>query len=235
MSVPILMYHHIEEPPPRGVPFRSIWVHPKKFARQMRLLKLLGYKGISLREAIPYIAGDKQGKVAVITFDDGAMSVFNNAMPVLDRLGFTATNFFVSDYIGKINGWDKPPLRNAPTMGIQEMKEWAARGHEAGGHTLTHPHLPDLPLDAARREIIDSKKKLEDIFGFELVSFAYPFGEENQMMRNFVREAGYLYAVTCEKMHAFPHHDLLGLPRHGIRRNDSLLKFLIKCTLRKHR
>jgi len=234
MAVPILLYHHIGEPPARGTPARSIWVRPQNFIRQMKLLKWLGYQGLSLRKAIPYIKGEKSGKVVVITFDDGAMSVYQQAMPVLDQLGFTATNFFVADHIGGINDWDKPPHKHAPIMGITEMRQWAAHGHEAGGHTLSHPHLPQLPPSAAREEIIQSKEKLEALLGFELVSFAYPYGEETPIIRDFVREAGYSYAVTTERGMAFGRHSLLGLPRHSVRRNDSLLHFTAKCLWRRN-
>ena len=46
--VPILTYHQIEAPPPRGTPYRSLVVSPGAFARQMGLLKLLGYTGLSM-------------------------------------------------------------------------------------------------------------------------------------------------------------------------------------------
>jgi len=233
MPVPILLYHHIDEAPPRGIPARSLWVKPQRFARQMQALKMLGFKGLSLRQAMPYIRGEKQGKVAVITFDDGAMSVYRHAMPVLDRLGFSATCFFVADYIGGHNGWDKPPRKQAALMGAAEMRDWAARGHEAGGHTLTHPHLPALPLEQAQREIIESKQKLEALFGFPLLSFAYPYGEENAAMRRFVGEAGYSYAVTTERGQAGADNAILALPRHSIRRNDTVIQFLLKCLFRK--
>ncbi|MDB5966282.1 MAG: polysaccharide deacetylase, partial [Polaromonas sp.] len=45
--IPVLVYHQIEEAPPKGSPFRSLYVAPGAFARQMRLLSLLGYRGLS--------------------------------------------------------------------------------------------------------------------------------------------------------------------------------------------
>jgi len=233
MSVPILLYHHIDEAPKRGTPARSIWVKPARFTSQMKVLKALGFQGLSLQQAIPYIKGEKKGKIAAITFDDGAMSVYRQAMPVLDTLGFTATCFFVAGYIGGNNDWDKPPRKTARLMGAAEMRDWAAHGHEAGGHTLTHPHLPALPPAQAQREIVESKQRLEEIFGFPLLSFAYPYGEENPLMRDFVREAGYNYAVTTERGQADSGDDIYALPRHSIRRNDSLMQFLLKCLFRK--
>ena len=56
--VPILTYHQIEAPPPRGTPYRSLVVSPGAFARQMGLLKLLGYTGLSMSALQPYLVGE---------------------------------------------------------------------------------------------------------------------------------------------------------------------------------
>ncbi len=90
------MYHQIGEPNPKGTPFRGLTVHPDSFARQMRWMRRLGYRGLSMRDVMPYVRGERQGKVFGITFDDGYRNVHHNAMPVLSELGFTATNYFVA-------------------------------------------------------------------------------------------------------------------------------------------
>lgn len=108
VAVPILAYHQIAVPPSRKAPFRSMVVHPEAFRRQMEWLKKLGIQGVSLREAMPYIRGEKAGKVAAITFDDSYANVHENALPVLQEFGFTATNFVVANQIGGSNVWDAP-------------------------------------------------------------------------------------------------------------------------------
>ena len=70
MNIPILMYHQIDVPPPRGTPLRGLVVSPGAFARQMWLLKALGYQGLSMRELEPYLKGERQGRVVGITFDE---------------------------------------------------------------------------------------------------------------------------------------------------------------------
>ena len=89
---PILMYHSIEKMPKSTV-MRSLHVSPKKFKFQMWLLKILGYKGISMRELAPYLLGKKHGKVVGITFDDGYQNVLINAAPILSKYGFTAVSY----------------------------------------------------------------------------------------------------------------------------------------------
>ncbi len=49
------MYHQIGEPNPKGTPFRGLTVHPDDFARQMRWMRFLGYRGLSMRDVMPYV------------------------------------------------------------------------------------------------------------------------------------------------------------------------------------
>ena len=72
--IPILVYHQIAEAPKKGAPFRGLYVSPTAFARQMALLKLLGYQGLSMTDLQPYLRGEKSGKVVGITFDDGYLN-----------------------------------------------------------------------------------------------------------------------------------------------------------------
>ncbi len=123
-------------------PFRGLWVHPDKFRSQMAWLKRLGYQGLSLQNAMPYIKGEKTGKVAVITFDDGFLNNYENALPVLAEFNFTATNYFVANQVGGSNIWDQAMgVPSTPCMSVTQMREWAALGHEVGAHTVDHVNL----------------------------------------------------------------------------------------------
>ena len=124
----------------------------------MRWMRRLGYRGLSMRDVMPYVRGERQGKVFGITFDDGFRNVFENVTPVLSELGFTATNYFVSHQFDGGNVWDKHVgIPHAPLMSVSEMRAWAQAGNEVGSHTLDHVHLPALPPDEARRQIVQSR------------------------------------------------------------------------------
>src|SRR5690606_1038651 len=107
VMIPILMYHQIGKPAPRGTPYRGLTVHPSDFRRQMAWLRRFGYRGLSMRDLMPYIRGERRGKVVGITFDDGYRNVFQNALPVLRDQDFTATNYFVARQLDGSNTWDE--------------------------------------------------------------------------------------------------------------------------------
>ncbi|MBB6483853.1 polysaccharide deacetylase family protein [Rhizobium lusitanum] len=230
MPVPILAYHQIAVPPSGRAPFRSMVVHPDAFRSQMKWLKRLGIQGLSLREAMPYVMGAKTGKVAAITFDDSYLNVYENALPVLQEHGFTATNFVVANQIGGGNVWDVPlGVGPAACMSEEQLRHWSSLGHEIGSHTLDHVHLPHLDEGEARRQISQSRGLLEDMLAVEVSSFCFPYGDEKPLDRKLVREAGYSAATTTQRGRARPHDDPFGLPRATVRRNDTWLQFVRKC------
>ena len=80
-------------------------------------------------------------------------------------------------------------------LGLDELPE-VYDGFGIANHSLTHPHLDQLPLDAARREIQDGRARLQALFGQPVLGFVYPFGSFNEAVAQAVRDAGHLYART---------------------------------------
>jgi peptidoglycan/xylan/chitin deacetylase (PgdA/CDA1 family) len=150
-------------------------------------------------------------------------------MPVLSELGFTATNYFVAHQFGGSNVWDHaqgvPP---SPLMTVAEMREWAAAGNEVGSHTLDHVHLPQLGPDEARRQMEASRRELEDALGGAVTAFCYPYGEYNEALMGFARDAGYDNATLTKRGLANDKDDPMGLPRVLVAGSTGLFSFLRK-------
>lgn len=229
MAIPILMYHQVGVPAPRGTRFRSLTVHPDRFCSQMRWMARLGYQGLSMRDLIPYVQGKKSGKVFGVTFDDGFRNVFEHALPVLNELNFTATNYFLPRQLGTSNVWDvNQGVPKSDLMSVAEMRQWSAAGQEVGSHALEHVHLPQLSDDQAMHQIRDSRLALEDLIGQPVSAFCYPYGDHQPKHRLMVQEAGYSNATTTQRGLALSSDDIFGLPRVGIWRSTHLLKFFQK-------
>lgn len=225
--IAILSYHQTVAPPRRGTPVRSLVLSPKGFARQMRALGLLGYRGLSMRDLEPYLRGEKTGRVVGITLDDGYVNNFDAALPVLRDLGFTATSFIVSGQIGGTNAWDHPKgVPPARLMDVAHLKAWCAAGMEIGAHTRNHVNLAECTQDRAREEIAGCKQDLERVLGTEVRSFCYPYGEHRAGHAAMVREAGYATGTTVISSRAQPGDDMMLLPRLSVHLEDTLPLFL---------
>lgn len=229
MNIPILMYHQIDEPPPRGTPLRGLVVSPSAFSRQMGLLRLFGYRGMSMRELEPYLSGAKQGKVVGITFDDGYQNNLNNALPVLKRNGFTATCYGVSGMLGGCNSWDRNTgIAEKPLMTIENWRAWLAAGMDVGSHTRTHADLTMLQPEEALQEISESKRELEEALTCEVRHFCYPYGRFSAAHCRMVQQSGYATATTTQRGRVQTADDAFALRRVLVARATTLFHFALK-------
>jgi peptidoglycan/xylan/chitin deacetylase (PgdA/CDA1 family) len=220
-GVPVLLYHAFGEEPSRFV------IPPRTFARQMRLLALLGYRVVPFDDLAEALRA--RSRTAVLTMDDGYADNGVDAAAVLERHGFGATVFVVTGRLGADNDWsDEPPLRGRPMLADEDLRRLRARGFELGAHTRTHPALPGLSDAAAAEEVASSRSELEQVLGEPVRSFAYPYGLVDERAVAAVRRAGFAGACTTEPRPARLDDDPLLVPRIEIKRADSLLRFLVK-------
>ena len=228
-SIPILVYHQISEAPSRGAPFRGLYVAPQSFARQMAWLRLLGYQGLSMGALLPYLRGEKSGKVVGITFDDGYQNNLSHALPVLARHGFSSTCYVVSNLLGKTNVWDRDiGIAQVPLMNADELRQWVAGGQEVGSHTQNHARLLQCDAATAWAEMTQDRAALEGLLGVPVRHFCYPYGEYAPEHVAMAQQAGFLTATTTRRGRSALQGDLLELPRVPVLRSTSLPVFWLK-------
>ena len=217
------MYHQIVEPPPKGAPYRSLYVSPGAFSKQMGLLKRLGYTGLSMGNLLPYLRGERQGKVVGITFDDGYVNNLANALPVLSRHGFSSTCYAVGGLLGKTNSWDeKSGIAQVPLMDAAGLQRWVQGGQEVGAHTFNHINLLAESDETSRIDIAQCRDVLEAATGLKQAHFCYPYGRYVHAHTVMAREAGYQTATTTRRGRCGPEPDLFQLPRITVAHSTTL-------------
>ncbi|OIN91136.1 MAG: polysaccharide deacetylase [Comamonadaceae bacterium CG1_02_60_18] len=227
--IPILVYHQIDVAPPKGAPFRSLYVAPAAFARQMRFLSVLGYRGLSMSALLPYVRGEKQGKVVGITFDDGYVNNLQHALPVLQAQGFSSTCYAVSQRLGQTNVWDaEVGVSPTPLMDAAQLRQWVAGGQEVGAHTRHHVNLKACDEALALEEISLSKKELSTLTGRVIEAFSYPYGWLLEKHTEMVKLAGFKSATTTVRGRVRAGLDLLQLPRVPVVHSTTLPVFWLK-------
>lgn len=165
------------------------------FAAQMQFLKSKGFTPISLQNFLDFQQGRRQPprKAILITFDDGFMSNYLYAFPILKKHRFTATIFVTPDPNSKNF------LKNAPQdrpLTHQQMKEMSDHGISMQSHGMTHRYLSVLEPEIVRWELAESKKVLEEILEKPVQFLAIPSGAYSRGVREVAREVGYK-AVFC--------------------------------------
>lgn len=94
-------------------------------------------------------------------------------------------------------------------LGWDEMGE-VYQGFTIANHSLTHPYLEQMTVDAAQRETVEGRDRLQQFFGQPVPGFAYPFGSYNEAVMQLVRQAGHIYARTTGSVdYPFPPGDAM--------------------------
>jgi len=201
-DLPVLMYHKVSDLPPQvHKPLRGLYVSPQVFQKQVTEFSRAGFRAVGIDATLSKQSHQRE---VVFTFDDGFESVFLNALPALTNARFTSINYLVADLLGKTNVWDAAfPETPQRLMDAAQVRDWLAAGQKIGAHTLSHPKLTQLSDADARREIGDSKKKLEDLFSIEVTDFCYPYGDHDERIVALVAEAG--YRTACSMRHGLHH------------------------------
>lgn len=203
-------------------------VRPAVLERQLQLLRLRGFRGI---DAAGAVAGRRRG--VHVTFDDAYRSV-EASLPALERLRVPATVFACSDYARDGRPLDVPELAGEvaahpselATMDWDALRSIAERGVEIGSHTVSHPRLTAIGDEELRRELVESRERVEDELRRPCRYVAYPYGDEDARVHAAARAAGYTAGF------ALPIRPALGnpfaVPRVGVYRRDTLPRFSLK-------
>ena len=202
----ILMYHAVAT---AAFDPNMLCVPPERFAEQMSWLHRRGLRGVSVQVLIEAMRAGRQRGLVGITFDDGYASVLDAALPVLNRHGFGATVFVISDRLGGRNDWDEGT--DWPLLSAAGVRELASAGIEIGSHSASHVRLPGLEPGELARQVCQSRADLAALLGREVAGFAYPYGAMGAAATQAVNDAGYAYACAVQA----PLHQLgyLTLPR----------------------
>jgi len=230
------MYHQVGRFDVAPQRHRAGYCRVERFRRQMAWLDTLGYRVISLDAALEALFGDAElpPHAVVLTFDDGYASFREHAFPVLERHGFPATVFLVADRIGRPADWLRDGQVHAPLMDADTIRDLHARGVTFGSHTLDHPRLRTLDPTEQRRQVRDSRARIEDVLQAPVRHFCYPYGNYDATTRDLVQEAGYASALTCIRGAANYAVNPWEIPRKAISWGDSLAGYAWKLH-RKHR
>ncbi len=180
--VPILMYHVIGEPA-GDVAFPDLYLSTEDFRAQVKWLAENGYTAVTLVQvqAAWYDGASLPDKPVVLSFDDGYLGQYLDAMPILRD----------QSWAGQLN------LKSEGSdLSSKQVKKMIRAGWEIASHTITHPDLRKISAEQLKEELEGSKRQLERDLGVEIVNFCYPAGMYDDEVVAAVEAAGYRGATT---------------------------------------
>ncbi|MCB9798586.1 polysaccharide deacetylase family protein [Candidatus Nomurabacteria bacterium] len=215
----ILMYHSV------GDNGSHITVSEHNFLKQMQYLKARRFNVVSLEELACALRENRDiSNMVVLTFDDGYEDNYTVAYPILKKFGFPATIFVATGLIGK-------SLKTSAGVEIPMMSEkqvkLLARDQNISlmPHGQTHRVLTQIDFDSAKKEIVDSKKDMEEITGQVIQSFAPPKGKYNNEILSIIKEAGFQINVGVREGLTRKDDSVMELKRNSIDRTTTMAQF----------
>lgn len=223
-KLPVILYHHISE----NVTNDMI-VSPEKFEEDMKAISDAGFVAVKIEDVINYIekGEDLPEKPIMITFDDGYMSNYDLAYPILKKYNLHATIFAVGETYGE-KTYPGTDVEIFPHFGDEERKEMEESGViEVQSHTYAMHQNKDLEEGVAYENVLQTDgekddeyvkrikedyKKWCDTFGETPEALAYPHGISDLFSQELLNECGIkLTFSTIPKTHTL----IKGLSQSG--------------------
>jgi len=199
-------------------------IAPRRFYRQLRLLRLLGFKPLVLEELLAFHRGERNDlprRRFAITVDD-AMA---DAVEPLRRIARLHPQLFVpTAELGGSAHW----IDGEPVAGWEEIHELAAAGVAVGSHTRHHRRLTQLDPAERERELDGSLAELRENVPGAVAVLAYPNGDHDEAVCRAASAAGYEAAFTTEKGRNDASADPFRLRRVSVHGADGALAVLWK-------
>ena len=175
----ILSYHEIGAPP-RGVWEPWFYVPEEVLIDHLSVLEKEGWEIIDLRSALSGLSRPKSlpERSALLTFDDGFLSVLERALPILSERALPAVMFVPTASIGRrrrVNEETGEPLE--PICGWKELREVEAGGISVESHGTRHIRFSELEPREIANELHVSNRLLESGLGKNVQAFAFPYGD----------------------------------------------------------
>lgn len=216
VRVPILLYHHITE----EVTGKDVELSPETFELHMEALAKAGYTAVTFDQLVGYVErGERLPERPVcITMDDGYLSNYELAWPILERCGMKATVFLIGSCVGHAYykdtefpvtpyfSWEQGrEMLHSDVIDLQchtyDLHQWEPFEPERPVRKNILP-LPGETEEAYTRVVTEDLRQFQRIYEAELgrraYVLAYPEGKYNELAERIVRAEGFSVTVSTD-------------------------------------
>lgn len=184
----ITIYHHVATDTPP-----STSISPADFRAHLEYLRTDGFSVIALDTMLDAITkGDElPDKAVAITFDDGYISIYDTAFPMLQEYGYPFTLFLSTG-----------PINNAQHGYISwaQIREMSDAGVIIANHMVEHPYMLTRNanesdqewIERLRLELLQAERDILEHTGQSHKYLAYPFGEFDKAIKDMLAEEGFI-------------------------------------------
>ena len=216
--VPILMYHHLAETGASGSTISA-----EVFESHIKALSDAGYNAVSFADLSDYVSNGAPlpKRPVIITFDDGYMSVYEMAFPILQKYGMKATAFIIGIHHGSKVYKGRSYLPITPHFGDAEADIMSASGiFSIQSHSFDMHHYIPYETDSPRIGVLQRDDESDDEYieafiedytivadqienavGVRPFVYSYPFGRRTELAESLLKDMGVTVTLTIVEKH----------------------------------
>ena len=195
------MYHRFNENK-----YPSTNIQLEVFKEQLKIIEGEGIKFINPNNFKQSLSKKKNERKVLLTIDDGLLSFYENAWPILKEKKIPFILFVNTREVGSYNymNWDQ----------ILELHN--TNNVEIGNHSHSHEYLVDESPETIKNDILKSIDIFNNKIGKKSKFFSYPFGEYSKEFKKIIKDLGFVYAFGQHSGVIDETKDLWELPRFPI-------------------
>jgi len=201
VKVPILMYHHFTEDIEK---VSNSTITPDKFKSDLEALTAAGFNTVTFQDLIDYAHDGKKlpDNPVAITFDDGYLSFYEYAYPLLAEKGMKASASIIGVSAGKDKNANGPIIPHFSYEQAKEMKDSGLIDIVSHTYDLHGDGLIKLENESdsdftarikADSDVIQSQ--FHDNMGFYAQALVYPYGKASPLSEQCLKDLGYKATV----------------------------------------
>ena len=196
-----IMYHRFNESK-----YPSTNIQLDIFKEQLRIIEKSGLKFIHPKDFEKSLSNNKQERKILLTIDDGLLSFYENAWPILKKKKIPFILFVNTREVGSFNymNWE------------QIVELYNNDNVEIGNHSHSHEYLVDENPEIIKKDILKSIGIFKSKLGKNSLFFSYPFGEYSLEFKKIIKDLGFKYAFGQHSGVIDETKDLWELPRFPI-------------------
>ncbi len=187
----------------------------EQFEKDLQYIKSKGYESVTVKQLVDYSQGNGNipEKAIMITFDDGNETLYEYALPLLRKYGFTAVGFVVgalADYYTEIDDHnlnysylDWPQIKEMSDGDIIEIQSHSFDLHKNTGNRSGIKKKKGETIEQYREFLCSDVSKMKTAMinntGKAPLAFAFPFGSFSPESTAILKECGFKMTLTCEE------------------------------------
>ena len=196
-----IMYHRFNE---NKYPSTNIQIDV--FKEQLKVIEKEKIKFVHPNNFEKSLSENKHQRKILFTVDDGLLSFYQNAWPILKKKKIPFILFVNTREVGSYNymNWE------------QILELYKDKNVEIGNHSHSHEYLVEENPETIKKDIVKSIKIFEEKLGKNSKFFSYPFGEYSLEFKRIIKDLGFKYAFGQHSGVIDETKDLWELPRFPI-------------------